>query len=52
MIAKPEVSIDNLFYMVSLFAKSEQVYHKQFVDDFYIKFSDAVQTKLLSATSK
>ena len=28
MIAKPEVSIDNLFYMVSLFSKSEQMYHK------------------------
>ena len=27
------------------------MFHKQFVDAFYLKFSDAVQEKLLSATS-
>lgn len=51
MVTKPDVSIDNLFYLVSFFVKSEQMYHKQFVDAFYFKFSDAVQEKLLSATS-
>ena len=51
MMTKPEVSIDNLFYMVSMFAKSEQMYHKQFVDSYFTKFSEVVRDKLLSATS-
>ena len=51
MVTKPEVSLESLFSMVSFFVKSEQMYHRQFVDAYYTKFSQAVEAKLLSATS-
>ena len=37
--------------MVGFFVKSHQMYHKQFVDAFYDRFRDAVEAKLLSATT-
>lgn len=51
LISKPETSLENVFYLVSFFTKSHALYHKQFVDEFYEKFSEVVETKLLSATS-
>ena len=51
LIVKQEVSLENLFFMVSFFVKSHQMYHKQFVEAYYDRFRDAVEMKLLSATS-
>lgn len=51
MIRSPDVSLENLFYIVSMFTKNQSMYHKQFVDSFYDDFKDAVEFKLLSVTS-
>ncbi len=50
-IGEAETSLESVYDMVSFFTKSHAIYHKQFVDDFYEKFSQTVETKLLSATS-
>lgn len=52
LIKKPETSLNNLNYIVSFFAKSQAMYHRQFVDDYYDRFQSAVKDKLLSATSQ
>ena len=38
LIRKPETSLNNLNYIVNFFAKSQAMYHKQFVDDYYDRF--------------
>ena len=48
---EPDVSLEHLCAMVGFFVKSHQMYHKQFVDAYYDRFRDAVQAKLLSATT-
>ena len=42
LIKSPETSLNNLNYIVTLFCKSQAMYHKQFVDDFYEKFANTV----------
>ncbi len=51
VISMPDLSLENLFHIVSFIAKSHQMFHKQFVDAYYDRFRDAVEAKLLSATS-
>ena len=51
LIAHPETSLENLRDIVSFFVESQTVFHKQFVDSYYERFSDAVEAKLLSATT-
>lgn len=51
MLSKADVSLESVFQIVSFFVKSHAMYHKQFVDDFYDRFSEALEAKLLSATT-
>lgn len=52
LISRPDVSIENLHTLVTCFGECQALYHKQFVDNYYERFADAVEAKLLSATEK
>jgi len=50
-LSDPSTSLQDVYHLVCFFTKSHSVYHKQFVDAFYDPLRQAVETKLLSATS-
>ena len=51
LLGMPGLSIEKMDSMVHFFVKSQAMFHKQFVDDMYSRFSDAVEKRLLSLTS-
>ena len=49
VIQTPETSLDHVFYLTSMLANSQRMYHKSFVDRYFARLSEAVEHKLTNA---
>ena len=49
-LARETTGLDTVFYIVDIIAKVQEILHKSFIDEFYVRLRKVVEEKLLGAS--
>ncbi len=52
VVRRAETSLEHVYYLLDMLSKAASLYHRSFVRQFWPRLRDAVQAKLLGATSQ
>ena len=52
VIAAPQTSLAHVFYICDMLSKCQRMYHKSFVDNWFTRFADTIEEKIVNATEE